>query len=119
MGWLNDLTLYGPPAIVGSDQTGTLNYNVAEYMMRADVKAALHVRTTMRADIIGHFKPCMTDIYIHIDARMAEYIRTHPYIISTHCMAVAGQIITWICDSSFAASKSAQRSRDVNRSTRF
>ena len=37
----------------------------------------------MRADIIGHCKPCMTDIYIHIDARMADYIRTHPYIIRT------------------------------------
>eukprot|EP01048_Picozoa_sp_COSAG05_P017665 COSAG05_NODE_2452_length_3047_cov_1.466418_3_plen_72_part_00 len=35
-------------------------------------------RHTMRADIIGHFKPCMTDIYLHIDARMADYIRTHP-----------------------------------------
>ena len=33
---------------------------------------------TMRADIIGLFKPCMTDIYLHIDARMADYIRTHP-----------------------------------------
>ena len=33
---------------------------------------------TMRADIIGHFKPCMTDIYLHIDARMADYIHTHP-----------------------------------------
>ena len=32
----------------------------------------------MRVDIIGHFKPCMTDIYLHIDARMADYIRTHP-----------------------------------------
>ena len=51
MGWLNDLTLYGPPAIVGSDQTGTLNYNVAEYMMRADVKAALHVRTIRSVSI--------------------------------------------------------------------
>ena len=28
----------------------------------------------MRADIIGHFKPCITDIYLHIDARMADYI---------------------------------------------
>ena len=36
------------------------------------------IDTTMRADIIGHFKPCMTDIYLHIDARMADYIRTHP-----------------------------------------
>ena len=33
---------------------------------------------TMRAELIGHFQPCMTDIYLHIDARMADYIRTHP-----------------------------------------
>ena len=33
----------------------------------------------MRAELIGHFKACMTDIYIHIDARMADYIRTHMY----------------------------------------
>ena len=33
---------------------------------------------TMRAELIGHFKACMTEIYIHIDARMADYIRTHP-----------------------------------------
>ena len=24
----------------------------------------------------GHFKACMTEIYLHIDARMADYIRT-------------------------------------------
>ena len=29
---------------------------------------------TMRAELIGHFEPCMTEIYLHID-----YIRTHPY----------------------------------------
>ena len=34
----------------------------------------------MRAELIGHFEPCMTEIYLHIDARMADYIRTHPYI---------------------------------------
>eukprot|EP01048_Picozoa_sp_COSAG05_P015118 COSAG05_NODE_1787_length_4092_cov_1.788380_5_plen_261_part_00 len=34
---------------------------------------------TMRAELIGHYPPCMTDIYLHIDARMADYIRTHPY----------------------------------------
>ena len=34
---------------------------------------------TMRAELIGHFKPCMTDIYLHVDARMADHIRTHPY----------------------------------------
>ena len=33
---------------------------------------------TMRAELIGHFEPCMTDIYLHIDAHMADYIRTHP-----------------------------------------
>ena len=34
---------------------------------------------TMRAELIGDFEPCMTEIYLHIDARMADYIRTHPY----------------------------------------
>ena len=34
--------------------------------------------TTMRAELIGHFEACMTEIYLHIDARMADYIRTHP-----------------------------------------
>ena len=33
----------------------------------------------MRVELIGHFQPCMTDIYLHIDARMADYILTHPY----------------------------------------
>ena len=31
----------------------------------------------MRAELIGDFKSCMTEIYLHIDARMADYIRTH------------------------------------------
>ena len=35
----------------------------------------------MRAELIGHFEPCMTDIYLYIYARMAYYIRTHPYLI--------------------------------------
>ena len=35
---------------------------------------------SMRAELIGHFKACITEIYLHIDARMADYIRTHPYI---------------------------------------
>eukprot|EP01048_Picozoa_sp_COSAG05_P021269 COSAG05_NODE_3863_length_1801_cov_2.178613_3_plen_154_part_00 len=38
-------------------------------------------RLTMRAESIGHFQPCMTEIYLHIDARMADYIRTHPYLV--------------------------------------
>ena len=38
------------------------------------------VYPTMRAELIGHLKVCMTEIYLHIDARMADYIRTHPYV---------------------------------------
>ena len=44
---------------------------------RCEVRA-LAASRTMRAELIGHFKPCMTEIYLHIDARMADYIRTHP-----------------------------------------
>ena len=33
---------------------------------------------TMRVELIGHFKACMTEIYLHIDARVADYIHTHP-----------------------------------------
>eukprot|EP01048_Picozoa_sp_COSAG05_P020170 COSAG05_NODE_3356_length_2127_cov_1.993261_3_plen_85_part_00 len=33
---------------------------------------------TMRVELISHFKPCMTDIYLHFDARMADYIHMHP-----------------------------------------
>ena len=32
----------------------------------------------MRAELIGHFQPCMTDIYLQIDAHMDDYIRAHP-----------------------------------------
>ena len=43
-----------------------------------DTAKGREARPTMRAELIGHFKPCMTEIYLHIDARMADYIRTHP-----------------------------------------
>ena len=45
--------------------------------VRGDTAAANPV-CTMRAELIGHFKACMTEIYLHIDARVADYIRTHP-----------------------------------------
>ena len=35
-------------------------------------------QSTMRLQLIGHFEPCMTEIYLHIDARMADYMATHP-----------------------------------------
>ena len=37
-----------------------------------------HIHLRVRAEIIGHSKACMTEIYLHIDARMADYIRAHP-----------------------------------------
>ena len=40
-------------------------------------RAALARVTTMRAELIGHLKACMTEIYLHIDARVADYIRRH------------------------------------------
>ena len=48
-------------------------------MGRKGIQAPLMTgKCTMRAELIGHFKACMTEIYLHIDARMADYIRTHP-----------------------------------------
>lgn len=44
--WINDLTLYGPSALVGDNVPGSLNYMQAQYMMRPDVREALHVTAT-------------------------------------------------------------------------
>ena len=44
----------------------------------ADAVRRLVRLLTMRAELIGHFQPWMAEIYLHIDARMADYIRTHP-----------------------------------------
>ena len=35
----------------------------------------------MRAEFIGHCKPCTTDIYLHIVARMEDYIYPHAPVI--------------------------------------
>jgi cathepsin A (carboxypeptidase C) len=43
LAWLNDLTLYGPSAIVGWDAPGSLNYMTAAYMNRQDVRTALNL----------------------------------------------------------------------------
>ena len=40
--------------------------------------AAFVLPHTMRVQLIGQFKACMTEIYLHIDARMADYMATHP-----------------------------------------
>ena len=41
---------------------------------------------TMRADIIGHFKACMTEIYLHNDARTASVAG---YVIMTESSTLA------------------------------
>ena len=38
---------------------------------------------TMRVELTGHCEPCMADIYLHIYARTADYIHTHPYTLDT------------------------------------
>ena len=59
----------------GNGEIG-LNEFMAWYVALCDADASLR---TMRAELIDHFEPCMTEIYLHVDARMADYIRTHPY----------------------------------------
>jgi len=44
--WMNDLTLFGPSAVVPFTMPGSLNYMCATWMMREDVKKALHVDTS-------------------------------------------------------------------------
>ena len=39
---------------------------------REEVGALPRTPCTMRVELIGHFKPCMTEIYLHIVARMAD-----------------------------------------------
>jgi len=43
--WINDLTLFGPAAVVPFTQPGSLNFMCATWMMRDDVRKALHVDT--------------------------------------------------------------------------
>ena len=49
--WLNDLTLYGPAATVRDDIPGTLDFEMAAWMMRADVRAAL--RGIVARDVVA------------------------------------------------------------------
>ena len=44
----------------------------------------------MRVELIGLFKPCMTEIYLHIVARMADYIATHPYSVCDLPVVILG-----------------------------
>ena len=55
---------------------GQLDYTVPKRARAAQVRAkrssSHQAEPTMRAELIGHFEPCMTEIYLHIDARMAD-----------------------------------------------
>eukprot|EP00965_Chrysotila_dentata_P052034 1726894-Pleurochrysis_carterae.AAC.3 len=44
--WLNDLTLYGMAAVATFDAPGSLNARTAAFMMRADVRKALHLEAS-------------------------------------------------------------------------
>lgn len=46
LAWLNDLTLYGPSAAVRNDMPGTLDFMMSQWMMREDVRQALHVEAS-------------------------------------------------------------------------
>ena len=35
----------------------------------------------VRGELIGRLQPCMPEIYLHIVARMADYMDTHPYML--------------------------------------
>ena len=49
----------------------------------------------MRVQLIGHFEPCMTEIYLHIVARMADYMATHP--IGAVGVRAAGEVVALRC----------------------
>lgn len=91
--WINDLTLYGPAAVVPFDMPGSLNYKTAQWMMRDDVKKALHVDTAptkswpgpgKKWSYISQFSACndeappgtpsMVDFYRNIAPRMRKTI---------------------------------------------
>ena len=41
----------------------------------------------MRAELIGHFEPCMTEIYLHIDARIHGRLYGHAPVVLTRKLA--------------------------------
>ena len=75
-----------PGRILTRQSLSLHRYCLPEYCLGAEQSRKLRSlvarrQSTMRVDIIGHCKPCMTGIFLHIDARMADYIHTHPYYV--------------------------------------
>ena len=69
----------------------------------------------MRVQLIGHFKPCITDIYLHIVARMHGRLYPHAPVVpplgagaAAHPMADRGPLVGLL---SPAAAPSAQAAR--------
>ena len=52
----------GPPLRLGT----ALSVGAVTLAARSGNAAVLRPATTMRVELIGHFKPCMTGIYLHI-----------------------------------------------------
>ena len=77
--WIGDFNasanIFTPRLLQQDDYGALISLQSVE---RAHIDRPCPAAYTMRAELIGHFEPCMTDIYQHIDARMADYIRTHP-----------------------------------------
>ena len=58
----------------------TLEHDVVRCVSPAGPARRQHrAQHTMRVQLIGHFQPRMTDMLLHIDARMADYMAPHPY----------------------------------------
>ena len=58
------------------------------YLSQAIIQSlVLPADLRVRAELIGHVEPCMTEIYLHIDARMAViFTRTRTYLSTCHCV---------------------------------
>jgi cathepsin A (carboxypeptidase C) len=90
--YINNLSLFSPSAVVDFSAPGSLNYETAAWMMRADVRAALHVETSPNAQWPGPgprwmytkqydacnpspvFKKSMVDFYRDIAPRLRTTI---------------------------------------------
>ena len=65
------------PPSGGASRRSTLGES-RKLLVDVGVQLSLEIAVRVRVQLIGHLKPCMTEIYLHIVARMADYIATHP-----------------------------------------
>ena len=67
------------PASVGGLTTG--RKKPALVGPAAALPSSIGAEIRVRVQLIDHFKPCMTEICLHIVARMADYMDTRPYVM--------------------------------------